>query len=183
LPFATACALLPLIVSTLRVHVPRALSSGVVDNRGIAMRKISFAAILISALAAGALPAAPAQAVSNNPTGGGGNQNQGGYCLGTLRECLAGCRGLAPQQYVWCHTNCILLNQDCLGYPLARHQPIGARPITSRPIGSKPIYGKPIYSKPTQGKPIYGKPVQAPPSNSGTTVLERGSGSGGHGRH
>jgi hypothetical protein len=140
------------------------------------MRKISFAAILTLALGGGALLSGPAHAMSNYPPGGGGTQNQGGYCLGTLRECLAECRGLAPQQYVWCHTNCILLNQNCLGYPLLtkRRHPIYTPP--RYPIHGGPGHGKPIY-----GKPIYGKPVQAPPSSGGNTILER-SGGGGHGR-
>jgi hypothetical protein len=110
------------------------------------MRKILFGAILgVSVVTASAILSGPAGAVNNNNTGGGYGST-GSYCTGALQVCLDGCRGLPPQQYVWCHTNCILNNQRCLGYPLVKHQ--GPRPIVTRPIGTKPIGNAPVESKP-----------------------------------
>ena len=70
----------------------------------------------VNPIGVSALVSGPAGAVINNQSGGG---SSGHYCTGSLKSCLAGCRsGQSPANYTYCHTNCILLNQNCLGYPV-----------------------------------------------------------------
>jgi hypothetical protein len=102
------------------------------------MRKIFFVTLLaVLAIGASALVTKPAEAV-NNQSGGG---SSGHYCTGSLKTCLSDCRGQSPARYTYCHTNCILLNQNCLGYPAATKG--GHRPVTSRPVEGAPIANKP----------------------------------------
>jgi hypothetical protein len=111
------------------------------------MRKALFAALLISlAVSASALLSEPASAV-NNQTGGA---SSGRYCTGSLKACLAGCRsGQSPANYTYCHTNCILLNQNCLGYPTtAKPKPTPVSgPIQTKPIGTKPVENTPVIEE------------------------------------
>jgi hypothetical protein len=105
------------------------------------MRKILFAALLAaSAIGVSALVSGPAGAVINNQSGGG---SSGHYCTGSLKSCLAGCRsGQSPANYTYCHTNCILLNQNCLGYPMTKGGG-KTKPVTTKPIGTAPVANKP----------------------------------------
>jgi hypothetical protein len=105
------------------------------------MRKIFFGTLLaVLAIGVSALITGRAEAVGINNQSGGGSS--GRYCTGSLKTCLADCRnGQSPANYTYCHTNCILLNQNCLGYPSATKG--GHRPVTSRPVESAPVANKP----------------------------------------
>ena len=114
------------------------------------MRKMFFATLLaVSAIGASALVTEPAGAV-NNQSGGG---SSGHYCTGSLKTCLHDCRsGQSPANYTYCHTNCILLNQNCLGYPTTTkggNKP--TKPVNARPIGAAPVANKPPVVEDREG--------------------------------